>query len=142
MSREHRRIAALALAAYALMVAVVVLSPDASVASGVVGGAERVLVALGVPDALTAPGRVEFVINAAMFAPLTLLASLVWPRVGWGTWVAAAFVCSGSIELLQALVVEPRSAQHVDVVANTLGGLVGAVAAVLVARQLRSATSH
>jgi VanZ family protein len=51
--------------------------------------------------------------------------------------VVYAFVGSCAVELLQGLYLPPRSAQFVDVVANTLGGLVGAVFAAPVARLLR-----
>lgn len=37
---------------------------------------------------------------------------------------------------MQAFALEPRSAQYVDVVANTLGGLVGAMAAIPVGSRL------
>ena len=37
------------------------------------------------------PGaRVEFGLNALMFAPLPFLGALAFPRVGWGDWVAWA----------------------------------------------------
>jgi len=39
-------------------------------------------------------------------------------------------VLSGAVELYQGLYLPPRSAQFVDVVSNTLGGLVGAVLAI------------
>ncbi len=90
---------------------------------------EARLTAHGAPGWVTWPGRVELVLNAAMFAPVAFLASLACPRHPWGNWVAYSFIGSGLVEVVQAFALEPRSAQYVDVVANTLGGLVGAVVA-------------
>jgi glycopeptide antibiotics resistance protein len=61
-----------------------------------------------------------------MFAPLTVLTTLIWPRRSWTYWVAWAFVLSCAVELSQGLFLPARSAQFVDVVANTLGALAGA----------------
>ena len=118
------------LAAYSLFIAAVLVAPVPTVASGVVGGAEGVLSALGLPAALTEPGRVEFVLNAAMFAPVALLAALTWPRHHWANWVVYGFAGSVAVEAVQALFLPERSAQFVDVVANTLGALAGALVAV------------
>ena len=58
------------------------------------------------------------------------------PRHHWANWVVYGFVLSCAVELVQGLVLPPRSAQFEDVVANTLGALVGALAAVPVSRVL------
>ena len=81
---------------------------------------------------MTASGRVEFVLNAAMVAPPVLLASLLVPRHPWANWVVYGFVASCAVELVQGLYLPPRSAEFEDVVANTLGALAGAVVASLI----------
>ncbi len=74
--------------------------------------------------------------NALILMPVSALGSLFWPRTTWRDWTAYAFVISGLVELIQGLVLPHRAATFVDVVANTLGGLGGAVV-VLALRGLR-----
>jgi glycopeptide antibiotics resistance protein len=100
-----------------------------AVASDVVTRFEGWLERRGAPAAVTGSGRVEFMLNAAMFAPIAFLAALTFPRHPWANWVVYGFVASGAVELLQGVFLPPRSAQFVDVVANTLGALIGAAAA-------------
>ena len=47
----------------------------------------------------------------------------------WRDWTAYGFLFAGSVEVFQGLFLPERSATYVDVVANTLGALIGAVAA-------------
>jgi VanZ family protein len=54
--------------------------------------------------------------------------------VGWFVWVLAGFVAACGIEATQMLFLSGRQPSAVDVVANTLGALVGAVLAVLLLR--------
>lgn len=136
----RRRTAVGLLAAYVVLLAVVLLQPVPTIATGVVGGLDQALVNLGLPAALTEPGRVELVVNAAMFAPVSLLATLVWPRHPWANWVVYGFLGSAGVEVVQALLLSARSAQHVDVVANTLGALTGALLGLLLTR--REATTE
>ena len=82
---------------------------------------------IGVPPALAEGSRVEFALNVAAFVPLSLLGTLLWPRLSWRDWTAVGFVASFLVEAVQAIVLGDRSATHADVVANTLGTLVGAV---------------
>lgn len=127
MSTHPRLVTGALLAAYGAFIAFVLLAPIPSLASGVVGGTAGRLADLGLPPALTEPGRVEFVLNAAMFTPAVLLAALTFPHRPWATWVAYAFLGSFAVEAVQALFLPARSAQFVDVVANTLGAVVGVV---------------
>jgi glycopeptide antibiotics resistance protein len=96
----------------------------------------------GAPAVLSTPGRVEFLLNTAMFAPVAFLAAVAFPRHPWANWVVYGFVLSGGVELLQGLYLPPRSAQFVDVVANTLGGLIGTVIAAPFAGILRNARDN
>lgn len=130
MTGSVRGVAALVLCGYVVAVGVVLLAAEPTLAADVITRTEAWLAAHGAPGWVTWPGRVELALNAAMFAPLAFLASVALPRHPWGNWVAYSFLGSGVVEVVQAFVLEPRSAQYVDVVANTLGGLAGAVAAV------------
>ena len=52
---------------------------------------------------------------------------MLWPRPTWRDWTAVGFAASFVVEVAQALVLDTRAATHSDVVANTLGILVGAL---------------
>ena len=132
-----RLVAAVALCCYVLIVALILLNADPSFASDVIARTEQALRERGAPAWMTYGDRVQMMLNALMFTPITLLASIAVPRHPWGNWVAYAFVGSGLVEVVQAFALEPRSAEYVDVVANTLGGLFGAVLAVPVTAWLR-----
>jgi glycopeptide antibiotics resistance protein len=131
------RVHAVLLAVYVVLLAMVLFQPVPTVASGTVGRVDEWLTALGAPAAVTVPGRVEMMLNAAMFAPVALLAALTWPGVHWASWVAYGFVGSALVEVVQGLLLSARSAELVDVVANTLGALVGAVLGQLVPKRSR-----
>ena len=75
--------------------------------------------------------KLEFTANILMFIPLGFLVSLLLPTRIW--WLAL-FMCpamSVAIELTQALALSARFATVVDVVANSLGALVGILIAVM-----------
>lgn len=135
MSVSVRILAAALLLGYATCLGAVLMQYDPTVAIGVVTGVEGWLGRLGAPAALLAPGRVEFVLNAAMVVPVALLAGLAFPRRPWASWVVYGFVASCAVELVQGLYLPPRSAQFEDVVANTLGAVTGALG-VLVTRRV------
>lgn len=136
MTPSVRLIAAVLLLAYALFLVAVLTEYNPTVASDVVSGFGRWLDSNGAPATVTTPSRVEFLLNATMFAPVAFLAAVSFPSHPWANWVVYGFVLSGAVELLQGLYLPPRSAQFVDVVSNTLGALVGAVLAVPLARML------
>lgn len=126
---DRRRLPHLLLALYLVLVAFAVFQPQPEAAAGSVVEVEDVLLSLGFPDTLVNGYRVEFVLNALLFAPIPFLGAWVWPRLRWTDWVAYAFLGSAAIEVTQALLFPDRSAQFVDIVSNTLGGLIGACAA-------------
>lgn len=68
---------------------------------------------------------VEFSANVAMFAPLGLIASVVFKNA-WLGIIAGAFG-SCLIELGQALLLPSRFASGLDVLANTMGAALGAL---------------
>lgn len=107
------------------------MQPEPAVASSVVVHAQELSVRLGAPSPVTAPGRIEALLNAAMFAPLAFLTLNSFPRLQWAEMVVVGFAGSLAVEVVQGLMLDARTSQAVDVVANTAGALVGAVVAVV-----------
>ena len=142
LSRRARTAVAAALGLWAVILAVTLLAPSAAGPSWLVSTVANFFAGLGVPDALAAPARVEFILNVAAFVPLSLLGSALWPRLTWRDWTALGFVASFLVEVVQAVALDGRSATHSDVVANTLGMLVGALLGLLVRRLLESRASE
>jgi VanZ family protein len=124
----HRRAALLILAAYLVLLAFVLLNPSADVPSSSVAWLSQVGTRAGLPAPLVEPSRVEFICNVLILMPLSLLGSVLLPRLDWRDWTAYGFVLSGTVEMLQAVLLPDRSATFSDVVANTSGILMGAVA--------------
>jgi hypothetical protein len=131
-----RTIAACLLGLYAVALLVGLLAPTGDLPSYVLTRAAIDAHRLGVPESLLAVERFEFIANVLVVVPAAGLASIVWPRLRWTQWTAYGFVASFSVEALQALVITARSATFSDVVANTLGALIGA-AFVAVVRRMR-----
>lgn len=115
------------LAAYGVLMAFMLLAPSAAAPSWLVTTTSAVALDAGVPARLATPERVEFLLNVAAFVPVPLLGSLLWPSLDWRDWTALGFTASVLVEVAQAVAMAERSATHADVVANTLGALVGAV---------------
>ena len=136
LSRRARTAVLAALVAWVVLLAVVLLAPSSSGPDWVILHLADALGRLGLPEVLTHPGRVESMLNVVAFVPLALLGSLLWPRPSWRDWTAVGFVVSFLVEVVQALALGDRQATNADVVANTLGMLVGALLAVLVRRLL------
>ena len=124
----HRRAALLILAAYLVLLAFVLLNPSADVPSSSVAWLSQVGTRAGLPAPLVEPSRVEFICNVLILMPLSLLGSVLLLRLDWRDWTAYGFVLSGTVEMLQAVLLPDRSATFSDVVANTSGILMGAVA--------------
>jgi VanZ family protein len=131
---DHRRAARVALVAYAGCLAFVLLNPSADVPSNSVAWLAEVAASTGLPGPLVEPSRVEFIANVLILIPLSFLGSALLPLLSWRDWAAYGFVLSGSVELAQALLLPARSATFADVVANTSGALLGAVAFPLAVR--------
>ena len=141
MTSTVRLVSATLLAGYVLFLGAVLVQYTPTVALDVVTSAEMWLDGHGAPAWTTLPGRVEFVLNTAMFAPIAFLAALTFPRHPWANWVVYALVASGGVELLQGLYLPPRSAQFEDIVANTSGALLGALAGAAATRLLLGRTA-
>ncbi|MBZ5738494.1 VanZ family protein [Nocardioides sp. GBK3QG-3] len=93
---------------------------------------------IGFSPATATQVRAEFLSNVLILVPVSLLGSLVWPRTTWRDWTAFGFLLAGAVELTQGLLLPHRMASYSDVVANTLGCLVGS-GGVWVTRRLRRA---
>jgi VanZ family protein len=122
-----RRIAGLALALYAALLGLVLLSPRSTTQSQLVLRLVRGLDWLGAPESLVTYARAEVLMNAVIVVPLTFLGSLVLRRLRWQDWTAYAFLGACAVEGFQGLVLPHRQASFSDIVANTLGALVGAL---------------
>ena len=138
-----RRLLAASVALYAAALAVVLFWPVHVDGRGGLFRFDPVLDLLGrfsIPAWASYP-FVEFAANAALFLPLGVLWSLAadrWPillRILTAGLLAAAI--SIGAELVQGAFMADRTMDPRDVVANTLGALIGAIAAVLVVRVVR-----
>ena len=142
LSRRARTAVAAALGTWMVILAITLLAPSAAGPSWLVNTLTPALTRLGLSDTVAAPTRVEFILNVAAFVPLSLLGSALWPRLTWRDWTALGFVASFLVEVVQAVALDGRSATHSDVVANTLGMLVGALLGLLARRLLESRASE
>ncbi len=119
-----RRLVLALLLGYSLFLAFVLLAPDLRRAERGSRPAHRPGPA---PRAAARePVRVEFLCNVVLLVPFAVLGSLVLPRWSWQDWTAWGFLLAGAVELTQGLVLPGRDASYADVVANTLGALLGA----------------
>ena len=76
--------------------------------------------------------KLEFTANIGMFVPLGFLVSLLLPvRVWWLSLIICPAI-SVAIELVQGAVLAGRFATVSDVIANSIGGLVGAFVALVI----------
>lgn len=138
LSHRVRTALGAALAAWVVLLAIVLLAPSSSGPDWVILHLSEALQRLGLPDVVISFGRVESMLNVVAFVPLSLLGSLLWTRPSWRDWTAVGFVVSFAVEVVQAVALDARQATNADVVANTLGMLVGALLALLVRRTLDS----
>ena len=130
-----RRPAAVALAAYTVLVSWLLLSPTSAAPSAAVNWLVDLAVHLGLPGSLVSPSRVEFLSNVAVMVPAAVLAGLIWTRQNWRDWAAFGFVIAGTVELVQGLFLPGRTATFADVVANTLGMALGGLVLDLLRRR-------
>ena len=138
--RRLRVISAIALATFALIIAVITLWPGPPDPDGQSWLREvlRNGRAYGIPAWVTF-SRVEFASNVIMFLPVGFFGALALSRHRWLV-VPAAAVASAGIETIQAMALPLRYGTVRDVVSNTLGALLGyLLAAAVVAAVLRRA---
>jgi glycopeptide antibiotics resistance protein len=128
LTTTTRQVAAGLAVLYAGAVAFTVFWPSADYASGSVNWMTDVLYGIGAPHWISGQ-LVEFLANILLFVPLSLLGSVLLDRWSTGFWLGIGFAASTAIELAQLVFLGDRSATVVDVLANTLGALLGAHAA-------------
>jgi glycopeptide antibiotics resistance protein len=81
--------------------------------------------------------RLEFTANIGMFVPLAFIVAMLLPSTAW--WLAL-LICpalSVCIELAQATFLSGRFATVSDVVANSIGSLIGALLAFVIRAVIR-----
>lgn len=122
---DVRRTASALMVAYLATVAWIVFWPSAGPATASVSWMTDLLLSVGAPAWVSA-AVVEFLANVALFLPLTFLGSLLIHGWSWQRWLVIGFCASAVIELGQLVLLPDRSARVVDLVANTLGALLGA----------------
>ena len=76
--------------------------------------------------------RVEFGANIALFVPLGMLIALLFGPRRWWRAPIICFVTTVIIELGQGALLPQRVASIGDVIANTVGGILGTLAAVAI----------
>lgn len=121
------RLLLLILSLYCVFIAVIVLLPTGTLPSAVITRVVELVAAAGAPPLIVDRARIEFALNVVMIAFISAVGSQLWSRWNWRDWTTAVFVVSISIEITQGLLLPDRSATFVDVGANTLGGLLGAL---------------
>ncbi|MFE4196475.1 VanZ family protein [Paenarthrobacter sp. NPDC056912] len=125
-------------AAYLISLAFVVFLParEASTVTGFVGIIAGWLSSLGLPLAAAEVG-VEFAANIVLFVPFGAFVRLLQPRQwSWLPVMILALVSSVTIEVVQ-LVIPGRVTALSDVIANTVGAMVGLAAVKTVASAVR-----
>ncbi|MGV8965596.1 MAG: VanZ family protein [Cellulomonas sp.] len=138
-TRAQLRALRWALAGYTVFVAVILgwRTPTTPVVDTLAVVSEQVR-AIGAEGWLTDP-RIEFLANIALFVPFGLLLAAVLRPTRWWWAVVAGFGYSLTAEIAQGIWRPQRSGTVSDVIANTLGALLGAGLAVLIARRLSAA---
>lgn len=137
-----RRVIGGVLVVYLVLLAIALLAPTNTDQSSMVSWLSDWLIRFGVSPRVVSFPRMEFVMNVAIIAPATFLASMLWPRWTWRDWTAAGFVASGVVELTQAALLPHRDGSFSDIVANTLGAMLGAALSVGVRSLARRARSR
>ncbi len=94
---RHARIL---LGVYSVLLALALFSPTSEHQSGAVLRLAGLLVRVGVPVHLVTFDRLEVLMNAAIVAPVTFLASLAWPARSWRDWTAFGFVLAVLVEVV------------------------------------------
>ncbi len=126
--RPRRSTVTIVLAVYTALLLVALLAPTSDEQSGMVTWVGGVMADLGLPRWLSNYKRLEVVMNALIIAPVSFLGSMLRPSISWRDWTAYGFAASMAVEAIQLTLLPGRQASFSDVVANTLGALLGAVA--------------
>ena len=95
---------------------------------------------MGIPSFVTIEVY-DTALNLLLFALPVALAAAVWPRVPWWLWALIALIASAAVELVQFAAL-PRDASAADVLADTLGAMLGAGATALVKAWIASSCTR
>lgn len=131
-SNTRLALAGVLLAVYAVFVLVVVLWPT-PVDRDYQAAITKVLDVLhrnGIPGWF-GYNKLEFSANILMFVPLGFLIALVLPARVWWLTLLITLGFSVAIELTQGALLAERFSSVTDVVANTIGGIIGTLIAVV-----------
>lgn len=115
--------------AYLLIATYLVLWPQPDTPSSAVAQVTLRLAAVGFTG--ISGTMVEFALNVVLFVPLTFLSLLIWPSIRPGRLLLVAVLGTCAIELVQYVVLPARSATVSDLVANTVGAVIGVAGALL-----------
>ncbi|MDF1605001.1 VanZ family protein [Nocardioides sp. YIM 152315] len=140
LSDRTRRWLLAALAAYVALLALALLAPTSGTQSGMASWVRDIGVTVGFDPERATQARAEFLCNALILAPVSALGSVLWPRTTWRDWTAWTFGAAVLVELAQGLLLPARTASNVDIVANTLGGLLGALTVAVSRRRTAAGT--
>lgn len=127
------------LAPYAIALALIVWLPDsaASRVTGIVFRVARFVSEHAGVSLSTTYTAFEFLANIALFVPFGLLVAAAWPRTNAGWIILLGFAASAAIELVQTML-PSRYPTLSDVIANTLGTIIGCCAVRLFAPKPRN----
>lgn len=135
MTWRARRSAAVLLVGYSVLLVVALIAPTSTTQSSMVRAVVDALVRSGASASLVTFGRAEVVMNALIVAPVSFLGSIVGRRLSWRDWTALGFCFSVAVELVQGVLLPDRQASFSDIVANTMGALLGALVALVLRRR-------
>ena len=124
---------------YAIVLALIVWLPDsaASRVTGIVFRLARFVSEHAGVSLSTSYTVFEFGANIALFIPFGLLIAAAWPRTNAWWIILLGFSASAAIELVQTLL-PSRYPTLSDVIANTLGAIIGCCVVRLFAPRPRS----
>lgn len=126
---RRTRVARVLLVAYLLLLAVAVLAPTSGRPDALLQAFGEQLAGLGLPARALRYDLLEQAANVVIVVPVGFLGALSFPRLRWQDWAAYAFVGALAIELTQGVLLPDRQMSATDVVANTVGALLGALVA-------------
>lgn len=129
-----------ALVVYSVLLGIALLAPTSGTQSSMASWVSDLGTWVGFSEQMASQARAEFLCNVAILAPVSALGSLIWRRTTWRDWTAYAFAIAITVELTQGALLGQRTASYADVVANTLGGLIGAVVVSLSLRRTAAGT--
>ncbi len=134
-----RRTLLAAFVAYLVVLLYLTLWPQPDAPGGAIVRVVDSLHALGF-SAVTR-SNVEIGLNVLLFVPLGVLGLVLWPRLRWWGWALVGVALSGFIEGFQGAFLPGRVSSPTDVVANTAGALLGALAVVVAVREVGATRS-